>query len=177
MSEYAESIDTILGQEFLTWLWYKSDTQPGAFADENGEAFSVSMEQRIVIQGGNGDAKETTSVVGAFSPFSEARFGLGMGKKVVRALLHIEKDEMNFQMMLKAEDFCFNSVRTPKIDANDLKEEDPDALFLERLFLLETCVRLFDSLYAAFLELRLTSAWQEEVNAIRSWMSEPSERA
>ena len=54
-----DSTDNILGQEFLTWLWYQSDVAPGAFVDKEGQPFSVSMEQRIVVQGGEGDAKET----------------------------------------------------------------------------------------------------------------------
>lgn len=46
-----DSTDNILGQEFLTWLWYQSDVAPGAFVDKEGQPFSVSMEQRIVVQG------------------------------------------------------------------------------------------------------------------------------
>ena len=57
-----DSTDNILGQEFLTWLWYQSDVAPGAFVDKEGQPFSVSMEQRIVVQGGEGDAKETATV-------------------------------------------------------------------------------------------------------------------
>ena len=44
-----DSTDNILGQEFLTWLWYQSDVAPGAFVDKEGQPFSVSMEQRIVV--------------------------------------------------------------------------------------------------------------------------------
>ena len=76
-----DSLDNILGQEFLTWLWYQSDVAPGAFVDAQGQPFSVSMEQRIVVQGGEGDARETASVSGSLSPLREARFGLGTGKK------------------------------------------------------------------------------------------------
>lgn len=76
-----DSTDNILGQEFLTWLWYQSDVAPGAFVDKEGQPFSVSMEQRIVVQGGEGDAKETATVAGTLSPLREARFGLGTGKK------------------------------------------------------------------------------------------------
>ena len=55
MPYLGESTDIILGQEFLTWLWYQSDTAPGAFTDKDGAPFSVSMEQRIVYK----VAKET----------------------------------------------------------------------------------------------------------------------
>ena len=102
----AESPDSILGREFLTWLWYQSDTAPGGFTDATGAPFAVSMEQRIVVEGGEGEARETATVCGSLSPMREARFGLGTGKKVSRALVRLEKDELAFQLSLKAEDFC-----------------------------------------------------------------------
>ena len=94
MPYLGESTDSILGKEFLTWLWYQSDTAPGAFTDKDGAPFAVSMEQRIVVEGGEGDARETASVSGSLSPLREARFGLGTGKQVSRALLRLEKEEL-----------------------------------------------------------------------------------
>lgn len=165
-----DSLDNILGQEFLTWLWYQSDVAPGAFTDAQGQPFSVSMEQRIVVQGGEGDARETASVSGSLSPLREARFGLGTGKKVTRALIRLEKDELAFQLTLKAEDFSISSLKTPKLDKSD-DDADPDALLLEKFYLMETCVGLLDGLYARFLGLRLSPGWEEEVAAMRQWMT------
>ena len=151
-----DSTDNILGQEFLTWLWYQSDVAPGAFVDKEGQPFSVSMEQRIVVQGGEGDAKETATVAGTLSPLREARFGLGTGKKVTRALIRLEKEELAFQFTLKAEDFTLGSLKTPKV---------------EKLYLMEVCLGLLDSLYARFLQLRLSPQWQQEVADMRQWMT------
>ena len=83
-SEYG-SPDLILGEEFLTWLWYKSDIASSFFEDHSGEKFQVYVEKKVVVQGGNGNTKETASVSGSLSPLREARFGLGTGKKVSRA--------------------------------------------------------------------------------------------
>lgn len=166
-----DSLDNILGQEFLTWLWYQSDVAPGAFTDGQGQPFSVSMEQRMVVQGGEGDARETASVSGSLSPLREARFGLGTGKKVTRALIRLEKDELAFQLTLRAEDFSLNALKTPKLEKTG-DDADLDALLLEKIYLMETCVGLLDGLYARFLELRLTSRrWEEEVAAMRQWMT------
>lgn len=170
MSEEAQSTDAILGEEFLTWLWYQSDTAPGSFKTRDGSQFGVNMEQRIVVQGGQGQSKETATVSGSTSPLREARFGLGTGKKVTRALIRLEKDDMIFQFTLKAEDFSLNGLKTPKLEAGD-KNDEPDAIFLEKIFLMETCLSLFDSLYATFLELRLSSAWDGEVKNMGAWLS------
>lgn len=170
MTTSGESTDSILGQEFLTWLWYQSDVAPGAFVDRAGAPFSLSMEQRVVVEGGEGDLREVATVSGSLSPLREARFGLGTGKKVTRALVRLEKEELAFQLSLKAEDFCLNSLKTPKIDKGDA-DDDPDALLLEKFYLVETCLDLLDALYAYFLALRLSPRWDATVADMRQWMT------
>lgn len=162
------SIDAILGQEFLTWLWYQSDVAPDSFKDKKGEPFSVSLEQRVVVEGGNGDAREVATVTGNMSPLLEARFGLLKGKKVTRATLRLEKEELFFQFTLRAEDFSFSALKTPKIEKTD---DDPDAMVLEKFFLIEQPLRILEDLYSSFIRLRLSPAWNEEVPQIQAWMT------
>lgn len=170
MSEENSSPDMILGEEFLTWLWYQSDTSPGSFTDHNGQPFHVYMEQRIVVQGGNGQERETATVSGSLSPLREARFGLGTGKKVTRAVIRLEKQEMAFQFTLRAEDFSLGSLKTPKLDKED-GDDEPDALFLEKIYLIEVCLYLLDRLYHTFLELRLSPLWPQEVAGMAQWLA------
>ncbi|MDE7065119.1 MAG: hypothetical protein K2O70_06555 [Desulfovibrionaceae bacterium] len=165
-----QTTDIILGQEFLTWLWYQSDIAPGAFVDKEGRPFSVSMEQRIVVQGGEGENLETTSVSGSLSPLREARLGLATVKKVTRALLRLEKEELAWQVTLKAEDFSFNSLKTPKVEKDD-EDLDLDAQLLEKLYLMETCVDLLDTLFLRFLKLRLSPDWNNEIHDVHAWMT------
>lgn len=170
MSEPNQSLDSILGEEFLTWLWYQSDTAPDFFKTASGETFNVYMEQRIVVQGGQGQERETTTVSGSLSPLREARFGLGTGKKVTRAVIRLEKDAQEYQLTLKANDFAIGSLKTPKLDRGDADDE-PDALFLEKIFLIEACLRLLDALYQDFLRLRLSQNWDQEVQNMRAWLT------
>lgn len=160
--------DNILGEEFLTWLWYKSEAKPDSFKDSDGTPFSVYMEQRIVVQGGDGQARETASASGSLSALREAKFGLLTGKKVTRAIIRLEKDEMAFQLALRAEDFCLGSVRTPKVERGE--DDDPDAPLLEKIYLLEQCAHMLDILYRQFLHLRISGAWTDEVRHIGDWL-------
>ena len=83
MPYLGESTDSILGKEFLTWLWYQSDTAPGAFTDKEGAPFAVSMEQRIVVEGGEGDA----ALVGLVAVMEqERRHGHAPNRRRRRAL-------------------------------------------------------------------------------------------
>jgi len=161
----------ILGQEFLTWLWYKSDAQPDAFCDAANAPFQVCMEHRVVVQGGEGEKLETASVSGTLSPLREARFGLATGKKVTRATLRFEQNGLRWQLSLKAEDFAVGGLRSPKTDRGDT-DDDPDAQLLERIYLMEGCIALLDALYADFLHLRLSPRWPDESRQVYTWMTE-----
>ena len=168
-----ENTDLILGQEFLTWLWFRSETG-NVFrmegADHKGEPFTVAMEQRIVVRGGEGENQETATVVGSFSPLREARLGLLTGKQVVRCLVRLEKDGMDWQVSLKAEDLSINSLRTPKV-ARDDGDEDPEGLFLEKMYLIDLGLDMLDEMFRQFLVLRLDSAaWNREAAAVAQWM-------
>jgi len=165
-----QSTDMILGQEFLTWLWYASDARPDAFRDAANVPFQLYMEHRVVVQGGEGDTLETTSVSGALSLLREARVGLATGKKVTRATLNLEQDGLRWQLSLRAEDFAVSGLKTPKTDRDDA--DDPDALLLERIYLMERCMALLDCLYAAFLRLRLSPQWADEARRVHTWMAE-----
>ncbi len=176
MAEYSgDNIDVLLGQEFLTWLWYRGEFADGLFrmsteSGHEGDAFHVRLEQRLVVRGGEGDYQETASVSGSFSPLREARLGLSTGKQVVRALVRFSKDELDWQLTLKAEDFCLNSMRTPPV-AKPEEGDDPDAIFLEKIYLIESCLDLIDDVYLQFLKIRLSEqAWDEEVKAVAAWI-------
>ncbi len=161
-------VDEILGQDFLTWLWFRSETAPHDFKDKNGGHFFVYMEKKIVVQGGEGESLETASVSGANSQLKEARLGLSMGKKVTRAQIRFEWDSLEYSFSLSSKDFSLSAFKTPKIDTQD--SDDPDGLFLEKMYLIEEGIDRFDHLFKSFLNLRLSSNWAEEVQNIANWV-------
>ncbi|MBG0777573.1 MAG: hypothetical protein H0S85_14200 [Desulfovibrionaceae bacterium] len=162
--------DVILGQDFLTWLWYKSEAMAGMFRLADGHEFELRMEQRVSVQGGEGESLETATVSGAMSELNEARLGLATGKKVTKAQLRIEQDGETWQVTVKAEDMTLHALRTPAVEAGREEDDDPDAAFLEKMFLVEKCVRFVDTVYEQFLRLRLGPEWTEEVAAVRVWL-------
>ena len=168
------TMDGILGQDFLTWLWFQSDVAPSFFRTDDGQPFQVSMEKRVTVTGFSGVDRETASVTASdiASPLSEARVGLRWGKKVSSALIHLTKDDFGFDVSVKAADFSLNSLKTPKIDKSD-RDDDPDSLFLEKVFLIETAVTLLDSLYRQFLGLRLDKdMWDKTTDEMIQWIKE-----
>lgn len=173
MADYtlADRESGILGQEFLTWLWFKSEVLSGLFKTSKGEHFTVFVEQRVSVEGGEGDTKETATVSGMHSELREARLGLRNGKKVNKALLKFEQDPEEWTMMLKAEDFGVGPLKTPKVETKREEGDDPDAAFLEKFYLIEKCAAFLDCVFEEFLRLRLSpSKWEEEVREFSEWV-------
>jgi hypothetical protein len=163
--------DEVIGQDFLTWLWYCSDTGH-TFTDSEGNPFSVVMDRRVVVEICNDSSKETASASGSQSPLREARYGLVKGKKVTSAVLCLVQDEAEYLVTLKASDFCMGSLRTPKVELDD-DGNDPDATFLQKHYLIGVAVGLIDAVYAEFLKLRISDEWQAETGAIAKWVAKP----
>ncbi len=168
------SIDTTLGQEFLTWLWYHSEQRHGAFNTiKSKEAYVLYIHQRIIVRGGAGDQTETASVSGVNSSLREAKMGLLTGKYVVSALIRFEQGDLNWQYNCKAEDFCLNSFKTAAVSKEDKDEDNQDALFLEKMYLIEKGLELVDDIYQQFLLLRLNPTdWKEQCSLINAWINE-----
>ena len=168
----AAAKDPILGQDFLTWLWFKSEKNGWLFRQKDGAEVNVYLEQRISVRGGEGEDAETAVVTGPHALFAEARLGLKSGKRVDKALIRFEQDGETWTVMLKADDLSLNGLRTQKIETRTEEGEDPDARVLEKLFLVEKCAAFIDTLYSQFLTVRLGSGWTGELSDVAEWLKE-----
>lgn len=168
--EHAESVGLLLGQEFLTWLWFASETSNGLFRTKGGEAFSVTVEQKVSVQGGEGEARETAVCSGPMAELREARMGLRTGKKVNKVKVRVERDEVAWQVLLDAATFTLQGLKTPKVEMKLEEGEDPDSRILEKIYLLEKCIDFLDIVYARFLDLRFGPQWSEETARLRKWL-------
>ncbi len=170
--QHAAMLDPVLGQDFLTWLWFKSETNGWIFRLDGGEEVNVFLEQKVSVQGGEGDNVETATVSGPHSEFAEARQGLRAGKRVDKALVRFEQDGDTWFVQLKAGDLKLNSLRTPKVETKLEEGDDPDSPVLEKLYLLERACGFLDDIYAQFLKIRLGTTWSDELRAFAEWLAE-----
>ncbi|MEF8822675.1 MAG: hypothetical protein V5B78_07555 [Desulfohalobiaceae bacterium] len=166
-----DKLAPLIGQDFLTWLWYTSEVRQGEMQTSQGEVFTLVMEQRISVQGGEGESRDTAQSSGPRSQLWEAMQGLKSGKKVNQARIKIEVETEVWQLQLKAEDFSVSGLKTPKVQTSDKDDdEDPDAAFLEKIYLMERAFELVDDLFGQFLRLRMSEEWSEERRRIRDWI-------
>ncbi len=168
--QLAQEKDVVLGPDFLTWLWYRSEKQNNVFETEKGEEFSLYLGQKIVVQGGEGESLEKAVCSGMLSRLQEAKLGLRSGKKVTQARVLLEQDSNAWSVQIDSTGFTWSGFKTPKVDVREQEGDDLDGIFLEKLYLVEKAVLFIDAVYAQFLSLRLSSEWPEEVNGFKQWL-------
>ncbi len=168
--QLAQEKDVVLGRDFLTWLWFKSEEQNNLFKTPEGEDFALYFGQKIVVEGGEGESLEKAVCTGAMSRLQEAKLGLRTGKKVVQARVALEQDNNKWSMQLDASRFVWSGFKTPKVEVGNREDEDPDGAFLEKMYLLERAIHFLDVVYANYLQLRLSPDWPREVERFRDWL-------
>ncbi len=129
-----ERENTLLGQDFLTWLWYKDRQRKRAVLTQgqthlylaNGNKRSRSREAR-------GETKATTTVSSPGNEMSEARTGLPARQEGQQGANSCSPwTKTNWLVQISAADFGLSGLKTPKIATKDDEGDDPDAKFLEK---------------------------------------------
>jgi hypothetical protein len=168
-----------LGQEFLTWLWYKSEERGGAvFLPDSGD-IQVVFEKHMLLESGEGESLERLICKGLQTELQEARTGLLMGKKLEQARIYLAKGDYEWRLTLGATLFEFRNVSLPR--TLSAAEEASDAVaveakVLERIGMAEEAMHTIDELFRMFLNLRTSSDWSEELVRIKSWIAKSAEK-
>ncbi len=116
------------------------------------------------------------TIAGPQDSYGEIRTALASGKRLSEAVIYLEKGENEWRTVLKGPSFHFGSFRSPKVtlERDELTDEasEKEAIFHERMHVLEEGLQLFDSLFEAFLRERLGEEWPKREREIRTWLLE-----
>lgn len=164
-----------LGQEFLTWLWFKSEERGGMVELPGSGDIVIVFEKHMLLEFGEGQAFEKIVCQGLQAELNEARTGLRMGKKLEQARIQLAQGDYEWHLTLKASLFEFRSVKPPKTILAGDEGDDPAAAegrILERIGLLETAARIIDELFRLFLQIRVSREWPAELEKLKNWIQE-----
>lgn len=162
-----------LGQEFLTWLWWKSEERGGVVALPEEGDIVVVFEKHMLLEFGEGDSNEKLICKGLQTELKEARTGLVMGKKLEQARIQLVYNDYEWNFTMAAALMEFRNVKLPKTagpdNVNDPEEQE--GMILERIFLYDELVRIVLSLFKSFLLLRVGNEWRQELLRVREWVA------
>jgi hypothetical protein len=163
-----------LGQEFLTWLWYKSDERGGTIKLPSAGDIQVIFEKHMILEYGEGEALERATCQGLHTELREARTGLLTGKKLEQARIMLVQADYEYHLSLKGSLFEFRSVKLPKTMTGAEESDTPEAVearLLDRMGLYEVALRITDELFRMFLKVRIGQDWPEELAGIQAWIN------
>ena len=162
-----------VGQEFLTWLWWKSEERGGSVELPGVGDIVVVFEKHMLLEIGEAEHSERLVCSGLQTELREARTGLKTGKKLEQARIHIVKGDYEWNVTLGASLFEYRSVRPPKTAASTdqtASAEETEGMILERIFLFEELTRIIDDLFRLYLQARTGREWHRELDQIRRWV-------
>ena len=160
-----------LGREFLGWLWFKTETDGGLF--DLGEAGKAELwfDGRMTLQSERDLGVETITCTGGYPHMKEARFALFEKKEITQAMVKLSIGDNLWSFVLDATWMNFKSFKTPRVMQD--KEEDPDGIFYEKMFLMQEAITAMDIIFSSFIRLRISPEWEtKERPALVKWINE-----
>jgi len=169
-----------IGTDFMHWLIYQTMNSDSEYrVSQSGPAlpgaqFVGYIDDRVILVGAIESGTQMITINGPQDRFSEVKNALQGNKKIVEAIIHLKAEDDRWCLTLKGEQFHFASFSCPavKLEKDSTTDErmEREAVFFERMALLEKGLQLFNSLFATFLRVRLGSEWYQMEGIIHEWV-------
>ncbi len=164
-----EADTPVTGRDFLTWLWYFSETGGSVSCAPYGD-FEVLVEGPLTFAyAAEANGAEETVVKKGDCPLrsAEAKAALSVGKKLKKAKLSITCGNHVWSGTFDADKFAFGSLRLPEGESSQ-----PDERFVERMEFLYTYKCAIEAFFKKFAETMLAMDYPETAKTIRQWALE-----
>lgn len=164
------AMDETPGLDFLTWLWFASETRGGLFDTKQNGRVGVLIEGPLVFTHVGEGAHQITLRDGLPTISAEAKTALLSGKKLERAKITLGRTgDENWSCSFDTDAFVFRSLKLPE------SEEVLDAAsrFQDRVQKLDLFRELLLDLFAQFAAERGTPRrWVATQKEIHRWVTD-----
>lgn len=163
-----------LGREFLTWLWFLTDTQrTDVLKLRAGDQVAVMIDRSMRLECPSGATGTVSLAADGPASMPEARAALMTGKLPTRLGLLLGSPAGEFSLTLDGARMAVSSLTVP--EAAD--KRDPRLLLEERCEQVLDCTTLLDALFELFLRVRTAASWNATLAEMRSWALGAAARA
>lgn len=160
-----------LGDEFLTWLWFIIENDPGYLKNLSPELLSLEIGNRIVLENRHHQAVESITIKGDDANLEEGILALRKGAVVSELNLCFKSGDQEWRFTIKGESLNLSSFKTPFSGPIETAE-DMEGAVLEKIYLYGQAIQLVDNLFKNFIKVRVSHRWETEViRLIRKWIS------
>ena len=155
-----------LGEEFLTWLWFRWETDGGEFSLSGGRVVGIAIDDLLVFAPLGDDDTKQTLAHGMPTRTAEARQALRGGHRVAKARLLIAEGARQWVATIEGATMRI-AAKLPE-DAEDCESaEDRNGDRAANWLALHEIVA---ALFGLFVRARVSEGWQEEAAAMADWM-------
>lgn len=163
-----------IGYEFLTWLWFATETKSKNLIALNPEMTQLDIGNRIVLENRIHKTSETITIKGDDADLKEGILALNKGALVIELQLIYRSDHHEWLFTIKGESLSYSNLKLPQTGPLESKE-DIEGLVLEKAYLIEKLMTGMDKLYTEFIRLRVHSNWNEiTVPEMKAWIDRRS---
>lgn len=159
---------SFLSKEFLTWLWYQSETHPDGMKLKVG-AVQFWVDDKVILESPQTTAHIHTIRGGTPSQSAEAATALKSGKLVRELKLGLNiHDVGEFGAILDCRDVSPRALRLPATYQGEATYE-----LSVRLELTRTFFAVLDELYALFMKDRTDAQWESRgMEKLKTWVGQ-----
>lgn len=148
-----------IGNEFLTWMWFKEDTEDG---------FEFSTGNKIVFS----KETETITIKGEESELIIGKMAMIDGYIVTEMQMIYSSDNPEYTFTMKGSDLSFSGLKTPIVKGDGSNNEE-EGMILENMYLIDNVTSAIDKIFKRFILDRVEdSTWNDTVDKIEKWINE-----
>jgi len=162
------SSEELCARDFLTWLWYYSETREGEVKIKSN-VYNILLEGPFTFAS-NSETEgsvETSIKKGSPARSAEAKAALEVGKKLKKANITITRYKDVWKTSFNADTFIFSSLELPEGE-----KLDPISAFDERMRLIYEFKEVFSQYLKIFFESLNSSNWKNIQKSILKWSEE-----
>ena len=140
-----------LGQEFLTYLYFKANTENTNYKLGKKVVFTKFDDKKPI---------EKTTISGDDTDTQAGRLLLSENAIITEMQIILNDDSDDYIVTLKASDLNFNGFKTPKVEVyNNLDEYEGS--IIEKMSLIEIAFNKLDEMYKEFIDMKFSEKYDE----------------
>jgi len=160
-----------LGNEFLLWLWFTTDTQTDTIQLPDGSEATFMFCGGVKVEDPNGVGGNGTMNSDSAVRLPEARAAVAAGKLPRKAALRVVRNGDDCAFTLQAEALAVGGAKFPKPDATGREAH------YARLQQIRDLAETIDLMFGAFLAVRGGDQWEAVAAEMRAWLKGGARRA
>jgi recombination associated protein RdgC len=154
-----------VGNEFLLWLWFRTQTEDDTFKLSDDSEVTVMLARTLTLECPRGQTGYETITHESPIKLPEARRAIQSGKLPRKAGMTLVRHDVQYEFTLHAETLAVSGAKLPPSE-----EEDDRARLDERATRIRHLMETLDLLFDAFGQVRFTSKWAAELTKMQKWL-------